>query len=185
VQFNYRASNQKVNTVFARLSRLRYTTGMEELTLFCCSSAVVSILATFFWARWGSRRVRVFSAAWMGPSVAVLSAVIFHLGTYIYRLLQGWKPLGLVAPSQSWGLFEWLRYSCISTAIPLILAIVLLVVSVIVTGLGPHHAISSLGGFDTFVTGAWLPDAFGCMDRQPGKCLESDCPTPLLTEMIP
>jgi hypothetical protein len=136
---------------------------MEELTLFCCTSSAVAVLATFFWARWNSRRVRLFSAVWMGPSVAVLSALIFHIGTFIYRGLQGWKGLGLAAPSLSWGIFAWLRYVCISTAIPMILAIVLLVTAVIVTGMGPHDAVSSLGGFDTFVTGAWLPDAFGCI----------------------
>jgi hypothetical protein len=136
---------------------------MESLTLFCCTSAVISVLATFFWARWNSRRVRVFSAILMGPSVAVLSAVIFHLGTFIYRALQGWQTLRLAAPIPTWGLYEWLRYSCISTVIPLILAIVFLLTAVIVTGMGPHHAVSTLGGVDTFVTGAWLPDAFGCM----------------------
>jgi hypothetical protein len=136
---------------------------MESLTFFCCTSAIVSILATFFWARWDSRRVRIFSGLLMGPSVAVLSAAIFHLGTFIYRALQGWQTLGLAAPEPAWGLFEWLRYTCISTAIPLVLAIVLLVTSVLITGLGPHHAVSALGGFDTFLTGAWLPDAFGCM----------------------
>jgi hypothetical protein len=136
---------------------------METLTFFCCSSSVVAVLATFFWARWEERRVRLFSAVLMGPSVAVLSAAIFHLGTFIYRSLQGWRALGLAAPSQSWGIFEWLRYSCISIAIPLILAVILLISAVVVTGLGPHHAVSSLGGFDTFVTGAWLPDAFGCI----------------------
>jgi hypothetical protein len=136
---------------------------MESLTFFCCTSAIISVLATFFWARWGSRRVRIFSAILMGPAVAVLSAVIFHLGTFIYLALQGWKALRLAAPSSSWGLYEWLRYTCISTFIPMILAIVLLLAVVIVTGAGPHHAVSALGGLDTFVTGAWLPDAFGCM----------------------
>ena len=34
---------------------------------------------------------------------------------------------------------------------------------VVITGVGPHHAVSALGGFDTFLTGAWLPDAFGCL----------------------
>jgi len=160
---NYTTRQGRGSSIFARLSRLRYTKVMEELTLICCSSIVVAVLATFFWARWESRRVRLFSAVLMGPSVAMLSAVIFHLGTFIYRAMQGWKTLGLAAPSQSWGIFEWLRYTCISTAIPLILAIVLLVTAVIVTGMGPHDAVSSLGGFDTFVTGAWLPDAFGCM----------------------
>lgn len=123
----------------------------------------MAILTTFFWLRWGSRNVRVISAVLMGPSVAVLSASIFHLGTFIYRALQGWKPLGLAEPSNSWGIYEWLRYSCISTAIPLVLAIVLLVATVVVTGLGPHHAASALGGYDTFLTGAWLPDALGCI----------------------
>jgi hypothetical protein len=136
---------------------------MEEFTLFCCGSIVVAVLATFFWARWSSRRVRLFSAVWMGPSIAVLSAVIFHSGTFIYHSLEKWKGLGLAAPISSWGLWEWLRYSCISIIIPLILAIVLLVVAVIVTGMGPHDAVSSLGGLDHFVTGAWLPDAFGCI----------------------
>jgi hypothetical protein len=136
---------------------------MEELSLLCCTSTGVAVLATFFWARWSSRRVRLFSAVWMGPSVAVLAAVIFHLGTFIYQGLQGWKKLGWAAPSPSWGIFAWLRYSCISTIIPLILAIVLLVTGVIVTGIGPHHAAAPLGGLDHFVTGAWLPDAFGCI----------------------
>ena len=136
---------------------------MESLTFFCCTSAVVSVLATFLWARWDSHRIRVFSAVLMGPSMAVLSAVIFHLGTFIYRALQDWKALGLAAPAPGWGLFEWLRYTCISTAIPLLLMIGLLVASVVITGVGPHHAVSALGGFDTFLTGAWLPDAFGCL----------------------
>lgn len=163
VHLYYRAGLKKVNTIIARTSCLRYTSGMESLTFFCCTSAVISVLATFFWGRWDSRRVRLLSAVLMGPSVAVLSAVIFHLGTFIYRALQGWKPLGLAAPSHSWGMYEWLRYTCISTIIPLVLAIALLLAAVIITGLGPHHAVSALGGLDTFVTGAWLPDAFGCI----------------------
>jgi hypothetical protein len=163
VHFHYRACKQKVNTVFARFSRLRYTTIMEELTLFCCSSVFVSVLATFFWARWNSRRVRLFSAVWMGPSVALLSAVTFHLGTFIYQGLHGWKALGLEAPSSSWGIFAWMRYTCISTIIPLVLALGLLITAVLITNMGPHDAISPLGGLDHFVTGAWLPDAFGCI----------------------
>ncbi len=39
----------------------------------------------------------------------------------------------------------------------------LLVGTVVVTGVGPHHAASALGGYDTFLTGAWLPDALGCI----------------------
>jgi hypothetical protein len=163
VYSDYRARKSKVNSTFAQSTRLRYTTSMEELTLFCCTSIVVAALATFFWARWNSRRVRVFSAVWMGPSIAVLSAVIFHLGTFIYQGLQGWKKLGLVAPEPSWGIFTWLRYSCISTIIPLTLAIVLLVTAVIVTNIGPHEVVTPFGGFEHFVTGAWLPDAFGCI----------------------
>jgi hypothetical protein len=163
VHINYRASNKKVNTVFARFSSLRYTTSMEELTLFCCTSVVVAVLATFFWARWSSRRVRLFSAVWMGPSVAMLSAVVFHSGTFVYHALQRWQALGLEAPSPSWGIFAWMRYTCISTIIPLILTLVLLITAVLVTNMGPHDAVSSLGGLDHFVTGAWLPDALGCI----------------------
>jgi hypothetical protein len=136
---------------------------MDQLVLLCCGSAGVAVLATFFWARWSSRRVRLFSAVWMGPSVALLSAVIFHLGTFIYHGLQRWHALGLQAPTSSWGLFTWMRYTCISTIIPLILALVLLVTTVVVTNIGPHDAVSTFGGLDHFVTGAWLPDAFGCM----------------------
>ncbi len=136
---------------------------MEELTFFCCSSALIAGLATFFWARWSSRGVRLFSAVWMGPSVALFSALVFHSGTFIYQGLRGVKALHLAAPSTSWGLLHWLQYSCISTIIPLVLAIVLLITAVVVTGVGPHHAVSSLGGLDTFVGGSWLPDAFGCI----------------------
>ena len=136
---------------------------MEELTIFCCSSALIAGLATFFWARWSSRRVRLFSAVWMGPSVALFSALVFHSGTFIYQGLQRVKSLKLAAPSSSWGLIEWLQYTCLSTIIPLVLGIILLLTAVILTGVGPHHAVSSLGGFDTFVSGAWLPDAFGCI----------------------
>lgn len=136
---------------------------MEELTFFCCSSAIIAGLATFFWARWSSRRVRLFSAVWMGPSVALFSALVFHSGTFIYQGLRGIKGLHLAAPSISWSLVNWLQYTCISTVIPLVLAIVLMITAVVVTGVGPHHAVSSLGGFDTFVGGSWLPDAFGCI----------------------
>jgi len=136
---------------------------MEELTLLCCTSVLVAGLATFFWARWSSRRVRLFSAVWMGPSVAVLSAVVFHSGTFIYHALQGWKDLGLAAPDPSWGLLAWLRYSCISTIIPLILAIVVLAIAVIVNGMGADDVFTFWDGFDTLSTGVWLPDALGCI----------------------
>ena len=136
---------------------------MEELTLFCCASAGIAVLATFFWARWSSRRVRLFSAVWMGPSVAVLSAVVFHSGTFIYHALQGWKDLGLAAPSTSWSIFAWLRYSCISTIIPLILAIVVLAIAVIINGMGADDVLTFWDGFDALSTGAWLPDALGCV----------------------
>lgn len=136
---------------------------MEELTLFCCASAGVALLATFFWARWSSRRVRLFSAVWMGPSVAVLSAVVFHSGTFIYRALQDWKALGLAAPSTSWGILAWLRYSCIATIIPLVLAIVVLSLAVIINGMGADDALTFWDGFDALSTGAWLPDALGCV----------------------
>lgn len=136
---------------------------MEGLILLSCTSAILAILATFFWARWGSRRGRLYSAVLMGPSVAVLSAVVFHTGTFIYHALEGWKDLGLAAPSSSWSIFAWLRYSCISTIIPLILAILLLVIAVIVNGMGPDDAISLWDGFDSITTGAWLPDALGCI----------------------
>lgn len=136
---------------------------MEGLTLLCCTSAILATLATFFWARCGSRRVRLYSAILMGPSVAVLSAVVFHSGTFIYHALTGWKDLGLAAPTSSWSLFEWLRYSSISMIIPLIMAIVLLVIAVIVNGMGPDDVISLWDGFDTLTTGAWLPDALGCI----------------------
>jgi hypothetical protein len=163
VYYDYRAGRKKVNSAFAQSSCIRYTKIMEELTVFCCTSGLIAGLATFFWARWSSRRVRMFSAVWMGPSIAVLSAVIFHVGTFVYQGLGDIKGIGLEAPTSSWSIFEWLRYTCISTVIPLVLAIVLLVVSVVVTGVGPHDAVSSLGGMDHFVTGAWLPDAFGCI----------------------
>jgi hypothetical protein len=136
---------------------------MEALTLLCCTSSGIAVLATFFWARWSSRRVRLFSAVWMGPSVAVLSAVVFHTGAFIYHAMQGWKVLGLAAPSPSWSILAWLRYSCISTIIPLILAIVLLGVAVIINGMGMDDALSFWDGFDTLTTGAWLPDALGCI----------------------
>jgi hypothetical protein len=99
----------------------------------------------------------------MGPAVAVLSAITFHLGTLIYGAIRGWHALKLAAPDVDWGIFEWLRYSCISILIPLILAILLIVATAVITGMGPHDAATPLGGFDTFLTGSWLPDAFGCM----------------------
>ena len=136
---------------------------MEELTLFCCTSAGVAVLATFFWARWKSRRVRLFSAVWMGPSIAVLSAVIFHLGTFIYQGFEGWKGLGLPEPSSSWGLLTWLRYTCISTIIPIVLGMILLVTAVLITNFDAHHALSLWDGIGSLATGDWLPDALGCL----------------------
>ncbi len=136
---------------------------MEEVTLFCCGSAIIASLATFFWARSGSRRGRLYSAVFMGPAIAVLSAVFFHWGTLTYSALSRWRPLDLAKPSIEWDLFQWLRYSCISTVIPLILAIALMVTAVLVSGVGPHHAAAPLGGLEHFMTGSWLPDAFGCM----------------------
>jgi hypothetical protein len=99
----------------------------------------------------------------MGPSVALLSAVVFHIGAFVYHALQGIKPLGIPAPSQAWGLAEWLRYSCISMIIPLILAVALLVIAVIVNGMDPDDMLTLWDGFDTLTSGPWLPDALGCI----------------------
>jgi hypothetical protein len=138
---------------------------MEELTLLCCSSAVIALLATFFWARWDSRRVRLYSAVWMGPSIALLSAVIFHIGTVIYQGVQGlgWRSINLGNPDPAWGIATWLRYSCVAMIIPIILAIVLMVLAVIVNGMGPDDVFTLWDGFDTLTSGAWLPDALGCI----------------------
>jgi uncharacterized membrane protein len=138
---------------------------MEELTLLCCTSASLALLATFFWARWTSRRVRLFSAVWMGPSIAVLSAVVFHTGMVIYQGVQGlgWKNINLGNPDPAWGLSTWLRYSCVAMIIPIFLAILLMVLAIVVNGMGPHDVLTFWDGFDTLTSGAWLPDALGCI----------------------
>jgi hypothetical protein len=138
---------------------------MEELTILCCTSGILAVLATFFWARWSSRRVRLYSAVWMGPSIAVLSAVVFHIGTVIYQGVQGlgWKYINLGNPDPAWGIATWLRYSCVAMVIPIILAIVLMVLAVIINGMGPDDVFTFWDGFDTLTSGAWLPDALGCV----------------------
>jgi hypothetical protein len=89
--------------------------------------------------------------------------VLFHIGTFLYQAIGATRIVELASPDAHSGLWEWLRYSCISMLIPFFVGLIVIVVIAVVTGIGPHHAVTPLDGLDTFVTGAPLTDAFGCV----------------------
>ena len=136
---------------------------MMDFYLLCCGSGIIALLATLVWAKWSGQGVRLIAGLFMGPSIALLSGVLFHIGTFVYRAIGATRIVELTSPDAHSGLWEWMRYSCISMLIPFFVGLIAIVVIAVISGMGPHEVITPLDGLDSFVTGAPLTDAFGCV----------------------